>query len=554
MYATNRKVRQTIAAGTCTGCGYVTALRDESRRTRRTTCGGCGHRVALDYVTGEHNGARPCDDRCQYATREFCSCSCGGANHRAGYIAPPAKIPVWVRHRDAKRHAAKRTRATEKADRARVDRATLAADGRAALLAAHPFLSELLTDRYAGTGDRFHESMRAALDAGSMSPGMVAAVERMITRDRERDARRAAADAARAVAVAAGVSVREGRQAVRGVIVGVKEVADRYSYTERYITKITVACADGTRLFGTLPADIEPEWSPEIADAFVGWSDRIKGQRVTFVATVEPSDKDPLFGFFKRPAVPADAPRLSHTGPDGQGPDGALPTVAKQRPRKERPAPVALVEPVATVEPDTDAGLIAARRTVAADILNCAVGARRPGRATWSYRPGFDMAETHGPAGTVHVTVNADGTGYDVTLYRAGTRVDGLTGVDVADIALVAGDLYASGSAERARASAADVAAVAAVVRPAELRTADGTPITSDPRYCVHGRYVGTPTGPDYLCGDCEDGDPADPGSTAGRALAGELAARVAPVDVDPDADPWADVLADPWADVLDTA
>lgn len=28
----------------------------------------------------------------------------------------------------------------------------------------------------------------------------------------------------------------------------------------------------------------------------------------------------------------------------------------------------------------------------------------------------------------------------------------------------------------------------------------------ADPRYCRHNRYVGTPTGPDYICGDCEDG------------------------------------------------
>lgn len=27
--------------------------------------------------------------------------------------------------------------------------------------------------------------------------------------------------------------------------------------------------------------------------------------------------------------------------------------------------------------------------------------------------------------------------------------------------------------------------------------------------HCKHGTYVGTPGGPDHLCGDCEDGRPA---------------------------------------------
>jgi hypothetical protein len=479
--------RGKIAAGTCLACGFVNAVEDETRRTRGMKCGGCGVRVELDYVTGHHNGAVPCNGACQYAIGPWCSCSCGGANHRAGYVAPPEQIPVWVRERDAKRHTAKRERREAKATAARQSAADRVAAARAELFEEWPILRELETDRYADPTWDFIVSMRAALAAGNMSPRQIAASVTAIERTQKRDADRAAADAVKAAAIADGVAVTEGRQAIRGVIVGVKEEPDRFSYSrDAYITKITVACADGTRLYGTFPRDLEPEWTHEIADAYVGWGDRMKGQRVTFVATVQPSKNDPLFGYFKRPAVPADAPRLSHIGPEAQAADGALPTVAPQRPRKPRTAetPALPAAPEVTAEDALNDGLRAgevwARRTLASRVLGEAVaGVRARG---WAYLAGFDTAEMHGTAGTVRVTVNDRGASYDIGLYRDGKRVTGLAGIDTVGAALVAGELYARGAVDRAAATGADVAAVAAAVRMDELpAVATGPAVTVQP-------------------------------------------------------------------------
>lgn len=59
---------------------------------------------------------RPCDARCMYATGEDCECSCGGANHRCGFIgkeeapsfspafkARPFLIPRLIRGKKAQR-------------------------------------------------------------------------------------------------------------------------------------------------------------------------------------------------------------------------------------------------------------------------------------------------------------------------------------------------------------------------------------------------------------------------------------------------------------------
>lgn len=54
------------------------------------------------------------------------------------------------------------------------------------------------------------------------------------------------------------------------------------------VTKMLVKSADGFVVWGSMP---------------VGISTDQKGQEVSFTATVEPSEKDPKFGFFKRPRV-----------------------------------------------------------------------------------------------------------------------------------------------------------------------------------------------------------------------------------------------------------
>lgn len=342
--ATLARIRHTIAAGTCTSCGYVTALQDDTRRTRATRCGGCGFRVTLDYVTGEHNGAMPCDDRCQYAAREFCSCSCGGRNHRAGYIQPPERIPVWVRERDAKRHTDKRTRATEKRERVRRDREQEARDGRAALLAEHPELSALDTDpRYADSASRFVENMRAALAAGYMSPGQINATVKMITRDRERDADRAAEETRRVATVAAGVAVPVGRVTFSGTITRVVlREGTGYGWQSRDQYRMCVRHADGWEVWGTVPGDLsaavmrDPLYR-EACDRDISPRPRIlEGHTVTLTAELTAGTRSPISGGYSRPTGAVLDPVTV---------DATVTACPVRAPRKPRPAPVAVVEP-----------------------------------------------------------------------------------------------------------------------------------------------------------------------------------------------------------------
>lgn len=76
-----------------------------------------------------------------------------------------------------------------------------------------------------------------------------------------------------------------GRVRVTGIVVSVKSVPSDFS---RYdVLKMVVKADQGFRVYGTAP------------DALLGAE--LKGARVAFTATVEPSQDDPKFGFFKRP-------------------------------------------------------------------------------------------------------------------------------------------------------------------------------------------------------------------------------------------------------------
>lgn len=103
-------------------------------------------------------------------------------------------------------------------------------------------------------------------------------------REAEEQARKAALEAARQAERDAAEDVPTGREVITGEIVGLKEVADNFSYTERYILKMTVKDDRGFKVYGTMPASL----------------DAARGDRVTFTATVEPSNDDAKFGWFKR--------------------------------------------------------------------------------------------------------------------------------------------------------------------------------------------------------------------------------------------------------------
>ena len=74
-----------------------------------------------------------------------------------------------------------------------------------------------------------------------------------------------------------------GRVVITGSVVSVKSQEGRYGTT----TKVTVQDERGFRVWGTLPSAV---WDADPGDV------------ISFTATVSISDRDPSFGFFKRPA------------------------------------------------------------------------------------------------------------------------------------------------------------------------------------------------------------------------------------------------------------
>lgn len=277
------RVRVDRRVGMCPGCGYV--LAEEGHIGERARCPSCGAAVRLVQVEAEYSGARPCDDRCQFATGPRCVCACGGVNHCAGYIDVPT-VPGWVRDRD-------RNRAEERKRKAR----RTAEDRRAVLLAEHPELGDLLGDRYADAVG-FLGDMRSALEAGRMTERQVSAAVRAVRRDRQRAER----DAREAELVAAGVAVPEGRHTFTGVIRTVKRVPAFHG--PGTVVKGMIAHADGWRVWGTLPRALRGE--------------ELAGREVVVTATLQPSGNDPLFGFFARPMLGAPTRGTRERGEPGQ--------------------------------------------------------------------------------------------------------------------------------------------------------------------------------------------------------------------------------------------
>jgi hypothetical protein len=93
------------------------------------------------------------------------------------------------------------------------------------------------------------------------------------------------------VELAMGVSdaedVTPGRQVITGEVLKVTEREDHFSPYGGIVYKMTVKDDRGFKVWGTVPSGLGVD---------------IEGERVTFTGTVQPSDEDPKFGFFKRPA------------------------------------------------------------------------------------------------------------------------------------------------------------------------------------------------------------------------------------------------------------
>lgn len=86
----------------------------------------------------------------------------------------------------------------------------------------------------------------------------------------------------RAQRVAAGIRAPLGRIEVTGVLLKQKSVFSTYGEA----IKCLIQLPDGAKVWGTKPSA----------------ADTAEGRKVTFVATFKPSEDDPSFGFYSRPA------------------------------------------------------------------------------------------------------------------------------------------------------------------------------------------------------------------------------------------------------------
>lgn len=121
---------------------------------------------------------------------------------------------------------------------------------------------------------------------GSLSSNQIAVIERIRTADSERRAR----------ATGTAQSLAGDRRSLSGTVVSLKnepEPDGRGEASDRW--KMIVDCGGGVRIMGTCPQALL-----DVAVAI--------GDSVRFSAVVQPSSRDPLFGFFSRPTKAAKVP------------------------------------------------------------------------------------------------------------------------------------------------------------------------------------------------------------------------------------------------------
>jgi len=130
-------------------------------------------------------------------------------------------------------------------------------------------------------------------------------IRRNFWRNIAKGIRKAVWEAERQAEHDAAESISAGKQLITGTIISTKLV-DGFGYNQR-VLKMVVKDDRGFKLYGTVPQVIidEAVKRPHSLGAQAWDYEVLKGQRVTFSATVQASDDDDKFGFFKRPTKAA---------------------------------------------------------------------------------------------------------------------------------------------------------------------------------------------------------------------------------------------------------
>jgi hypothetical protein len=118
---------------------------------------------------------------------------------------------------------------------------------------------------------------------GSVNEAQMNLVKQLTERIPDRDRRNAEWEAKRKAEKEAAAPCPKGRIKIEGTVLKVEERETQWGFR----TVMTVKATEGFVLWGSVPSNVTVE----------------KDCKIVFVATVEPSEKDAKFGFFKRPVL-----------------------------------------------------------------------------------------------------------------------------------------------------------------------------------------------------------------------------------------------------------
>lgn len=194
---------------------------------------------------------------------------CLGTGRLMGRVSlyPPAEAEKRRERRDKKRAAD----AAAKAERERIEAEAAAQVAAWANLPALPIVREAQDFAIEGDLPEFAQSIIEKAEREPLTLKQIVALEGCVERlKREAERKRTASE------------VPAGRHQIEGTVLSLKEKHSQFGTT----LKLLVEDDRGFRVFGTVPREL---------------LNSKRGDRVRFTATLEPSDRDRLFGFYSRP-------------------------------------------------------------------------------------------------------------------------------------------------------------------------------------------------------------------------------------------------------------
>lgn len=201
------------------------------------------------------------------------------------YVRTGTECADKLGYGDAERFRKRCANALEAAAGKRKARAVLEARGLAEAWAIYEKRDEHNTDPDARNEHTAGDIVGKLVQYGSLSDKQIAFLATLL--DRIRRAPEIAAQRAAEAAAAADFPKIDGRTTVEGVVLSVKW--SEFANAPRMLVRADA----GWKCWGAVPAIIE---------------DIKVGERVRFDASLKPSDKDPKFGFFKRPTKASKVP------------------------------------------------------------------------------------------------------------------------------------------------------------------------------------------------------------------------------------------------------